>query len=568
MFANKLIVSTQVYLLAFSLALAVPIVAFGALSLAYYAAVERGRLERQSSQIARQTGAILDSEVGDLVAVLRALATSSSLLRGDLADFHAQARRLVEGHDEIVVLRTLGDKQLLNTLFPYGQDLPPAVAISQEDRQAFDKGHSRVSDVYPSPISSEPRVAVAMRPLPMEKPEYLLAITVPTSRFRDAITPTVPANWIIGVGDRRGVYVTHSSRHAEVSGRPGSPAYLANALADSGTFYAQSATGHPLLAGYYRSGLTGWITAANIPTEVLEGPMRRSLAALGIAAALVLAASALFAFLFSRRLAGSARALASRAQDLSSGIPSPPTLRLGVSEFSIIDKALDHAAVAIQERAALTQTLVEALQQKDTLLKEVNHRVKNSLQLVASLLSLQRGQIQEPEARRQFEEAARRINTIAHIHQRLYRDEHLDKVALDQVLTELCEDLNRAFSASRISIVCDAKSCFLPTERAIPLALIINELVTNALKYSFSEGNGGVIRIDCHQRPDAILLSVSDDGEALQADFDPSHSLGLGMKMITALTRQLRATIGVERRAVGKAFTLRVPIEGPEQDAV
>src|SRR6187549_1459657 len=125
MFANKLIVSTQVYLLAFSLALAVPIVAFGALSLAYYAAVERGRLERQSSQIARQTGAILDSEVGDLVAVLRALATSSSLLRGDLADFHAQARRLVEGHDEIVVLRTLGDKQLLNTLFPYGQDLPP-----------------------------------------------------------------------------------------------------------------------------------------------------------------------------------------------------------------------------------------------------------------------------------------------------------------------------------------------------------------------------------------------------------------------------------------------------------
>ena len=86
------------------------------------------------------------------------------------------------------------------------------------------------------------------------------------------------------------------------------------------------------------------------------------------------------------------------------------------------------------------------------LLKEVNHRVKNSLQLVASLLSLQKSQIKEPEARRQFEEAAQRINTVAHIHQRLYRDEHLDKVALDRVLIHLCEDLNRVFPESRISI--------------------------------------------------------------------------------------------------------------------
>ena len=404
-----------------------------------------------------------------------------------------------------------------------------------------------------------------MRPLPIEKPEYLLAITVPTSRFRDAISPAVPSNWIIGVGDRRGVYVTHSTRHAEVSGRPGSPPTWPTRSENSGTFYAQSATGAPLLAGYYRSDLTGWMTAANIPAEVLEEPLRRSLAALGIAAALVLAASALFAFLFSRRLAGSARALASRAEDLSSGIPSSPT-RLGVSEFSVIDKALDHAAVAIQERAALTQNLVEALHQKDMLLKEVNHRVKNSLQLVASLLSLQKSQIQEPEARRQFEEAAQRINTIAQIHQQLYRDEHLDKVALDQVLTELCGDLDRAFSASHITIVCDAASCFLPTERVIPLALVINELVTNAFKYSFSKANG-VIRVECRHEPGAIVLSVSDDGEPLQDDFDPSRSAGLGMKMITALTRQLRATLHVERRAVGKVFTLRVPVEGPEQDA-
>src|ERR1044072_1092065 len=240
MFFNRLM-PTRSYLIAFSLALVVPIIAFGALSFMYYASVERGRLERQAAQIARQTGVILDSEVGDLLALLKALGSSSSLLRGDLADFHAQASRLVEGRDEVVVLRTLGDRQLLNTQFPFGRSLPAPVPLSREDIEAYNAGQPRVSDVYPSPISSEPRVAVAMRPLPMEKPEYLLAITVPTSRFRDAITPTVPAHWIIGVGDRRGVYVTHSSRHGEVTGRPGSSAYLANAVADSGTFYAQSA---------------------------------------------------------------------------------------------------------------------------------------------------------------------------------------------------------------------------------------------------------------------------------------------------------------------------------------
>src|ERR1043166_739857 len=259
-------ISTRAWLLAFSLALVVPILALGAASLAYYASVERGRLEREAALIARQTGAILDSEVGDLVALLKGLGSSSALLRDDLADFHAQARRLVEGQDEIVVLRTLGDTQLLNTQFPYGRSLPAPVQLTTEDRQAFDAGRLRVSDVYASPTTGEPRVAVAMGPLPNTRPASL---------------PAVPANWIIGVGDRRGVYVTHSIRHAEVSGKPGSSAYLAHVVANSGTFYAQSPTGDPLLAGYHRSELTGWITAANIPAEVLQAPLRRSLAALG-----------------------------------------------------------------------------------------------------------------------------------------------------------------------------------------------------------------------------------------------------------------------------------------------
>lgn len=214
-------------------------------------------------------------------------------------------------------------------------------------------------------------------------------------------------------------------------------------------------------------------------------------------------------------------------------------------------------ANALEERQ--TQ-LTRALQQKDLLLKEVNHRVKNSLQLVASLLGLQRARIKDPEARRQFDEAGRRINTVAKIHQRLYRDEDVDRVAFDKFLQELCDELNSAIGdGHKATVICEASSCQLATEDVIPLALIVNELVTNALKYSYPEG-GGLIRVSCHPGAEGIELSVSDTGNKLADGFDPGKSSGLGMKMITALAKQLRATFNVTQESTGKSFTVRVPL--------
>ena len=133
----------------------------------------------------------------------------------------------------------------------------------------------------------------------------------------------------------------------------------------------------------------------------------------------------------------------------------------------------------------MTDSLAEAVHQKEILLREVNHRVKNSLQLVASLLNMQRSQIKDPATRRQFEDAAQRIATVAKVHQRLYRDERIDQVALDQLLDELCADLEAVGSGRNIHIKCTAEPCTLPTERIIPVAIIVNELILNAFKHSF-----------------------------------------------------------------------------------
>jgi two-component sensor histidine kinase len=253
------------------------------------------------------------------------------------------------------------------------------------------------------------------------------------------------------------------------------------------------------------------------------------------------------------------RALQLSVDALASGdFTARPSAQVrGSKELRVLASHFEAMARALEERRA---QLMRALQQKELLLKEVNHRVKNSLQLVASLLGLQRARIKDPEARRQFDEAGRRINTVAKIHQRLYQDEDIDRVAFDKFLHQLCDELNNVASdGGNIRIVCDASACQLPTEDVIPLALIVNELVTNAVKYSYPDG-AGVIRVKCQSEEKTLVLSVSDTGSKLDQEFDPSKSTGLGMKMITALTKQLRATFSLTQDSRGKSFTVRLPL--------
>jgi two-component sensor histidine kinase len=529
----------------------------------YYASLERSRLEAQAAEIAHQMAVILDGKIEEHVALLRGLATAPALRAGDLEAFYAQAIRALRGIEGIIVLRTFAATQLVNTQVPLGQPLPPAVPLTEDEVHTLRSSRTAVSNVYASPVSGEPRIAVALAPLPEERPDYLLAITVPTTRFHASIIDGMPRNWIIGVGDKNGTYVTHSTRHVEVSGKPGWPAYIAKTTGKSGSFYAESAAGRRLLAGYFHSDLTGWLVAANIPVDILEAPLQRSLLVLAGACLLALGVSATFAYFVSRRIAGSADTLAARAQAVGQGRDPGPGAS-GISEFAVIDAALTEAAEAVAARAALHDKLAEALAQKELLLKEVNHRVKNSLQLVASLLNLQRSRVTDPEAKRQFEDAVRRVSAVAQVHQRLYGDEHVDKVALDTFLVDLCRDLNQMAHAGTVMVECTADPCVLPTEQVIPLALIVNELVANAFKYSFPEGGDGLIRLRCEATPGAVVLSVSDDGRPFPVGFDPAQGTGLGMKMIAALVRQLRATLAIEPQPKGKRIKLHVPLNADQ----
>jgi two-component sensor histidine kinase len=292
--------------------------------------------------------------------------------------------------------------------------------------------------------------------------------------------------------------------------------------------------------------------------------VRRSLTTAIAISGLVLLITAALAYLFSRRLAGTADALAERAAALGEGRSLPP-LTSGIKEFGLIDRAMADAAVAVAERAQLTERLAQAVAQKDVLLKEVNHRVKNSLQLVASLLNLQRNQIGDKQTRHHFEDAARRISVVAQVHQRLYQDDRPDQVAFDGFINELCRDLDKVFPERRIRIECDAEPFFISNDKVVPIALVLNELIANAFKYSFPDNADGLIRVTARRHERTVVLTVADDGVKLPDDFGSPASGGLGLKIVAALTRQLRATIEFRNSDVGKEIVLRVPMDSSDE---
>ncbi|CAO3432470.1 hypothetical protein [Azospirillum doebereinerae] len=205
-----------------------------------------------------------------------------------------------------------------------------------------------------------------------------------------------------------------------------------------------------------------------------------------------------------------------------------------------------------------TKALSDMVAQRDLLLKEVNHRLKNSLQLACALVQMQGQSVNGPEARQQLADTVARLQAIARVHDQLYQTEDVRRVAAATYLHSLCADLEQSALASecfwRILVTAD-ETVELATDQAVPVGLLVNELVTNALKHgrpATSDGNiwtveVGLVRIDGGQ----IRLSVRDHGAGLPDAALPRKDGSLGMKLLNGLTRQLNASLIVENAAPG-----------------
>jgi two-component sensor histidine kinase len=210
------------------------------------------------------------------------------------------------------------------------------------------------------------------------------------------------------------------------------------------------------------------------------------------------------------------------------------------------------------ERQRQENSLNAALQHQQVLVKEINHRVKNSLQLVAGMLRLQAGD--DPEVGQRLQEASSRIMAIGRAHDRLYRSPQIEKIELADYLSDICHDLNEITPNCEVRF--EALAPFLlNTDLAINLALVVTEMVTNAAKHGYPDGTRGSVWVRLARAGDEVArLSVCDEGVGLPADFETNKKAGFGMRVVRALAKQTRAQLRIERRTRGTEFVLEIPL--------
>lgn len=220
------------------------------------------------------------------------------------------------------------------------------------------------------------------------------------------------------------------------------------------------------------------------------------------------------------------------------------------------------AIVDISARKRSEDLLRGSLREKETLLHEIHHRVKNNMQLISSLLSLQSGTIPDPQYRALFEDCQSRIRTMALIHEKLYSSGNLAGVSAADYLRDLLRLLMRSYIAERTDVRLESAvdAIELDLGVAIPIGLIVHELVTNALRHGLRGRPAGLLRVSLKRSaPGRCCLQIADDGVGLPADFVPAHSRGLGMRMVSSLTRQLDGNLHVAS-AGGAKFTIDFPV--------
>lgn len=206
-----------------------------------------------------------------------------------------------------------------------------------------------------------------------------------------------------------------------------------------------------------------------------------------------------------------------------------------------------------------------SLREKEVLLKEIHHRVKNNLQVVSSLLNLQVRGIHEESARQAFRESQDRVLAMALIHEQLYQSKDLSDVHFGDYIRQLAAHLFRSYqvSASRIELKTEIEDVHLPVDTAVHCGLIINELVSNALKHAFPHGREGEIRIELKSDSGMVLLAVEDNGVGI-ADTASYWSHGsLGLRLVKSLVRQLQGETEVGKSG-GTAIRIRFAQPEPE----
>jgi PAS domain S-box-containing protein len=245
-------------------------------------------------------------------------------------------------------------------------------------------------------------------------------------------------------------------------------------------------------------------------------------------------------------------------------------------ELAVISPLVDQTGkttnyIAIKEditlRKHMEDDLRESIREKDVLLSEVHHRVKNNLQIISSLLNLESGKYMDSSVRGAFEVSQRRVRAIAQVHERLFASENVAEIDLGEQLFQLAQELETGYGREGITVVFDVERCLIPIDLAVPCGLIANELITNAFKHAFPGNRFGTITIRLHHiGSSSVEFAVCDDGIGstnLSSDTEMSK---LGLILVKNLAEQISADLKIDI-SHGSCITVIIPCHGGDSGA-
>jgi two-component sensor histidine kinase len=228
-------------------------------------------------------------------------------------------------------------------------------------------------------------------------------------------------------------------------------------------------------------------------------------------------------------------------------------------DLAFLQGAANILGMAI-ERERHEHNLKAALERQQFLVKEMNHRVKNSLALVVGMLRLQARENSEPAFVQQLEDATLRVGAIARVHEQLYQSADVERFDVGRYIEGMCKDLGASFAQCEIEVQAQA-GIVISTDRAISSALIVNELVSNAAKHAYQGQGVGKVWVNIATTGvDSFSIAVRDEGGGLPKDIEFGKGKGLGARMVRALTEQLNASLEVVARHPGVEFVVTAPL--------
>lgn len=509
-----------------------PVVAFTVFLLVRADWAQQDAIESEMEARVQTISDAVDHEIEQEIRLLETLAVSSDLDHWNLPAFYEEANRALARNGKwfgIWLADPKTGRQVLNTLVPLGEALPVSddlesvFLVSETGRpQIFSHAATRGA------VSGLPVIGVRVPVTRDDMVQWVLTAGLKTSLLADVMRDLgVPPRWTAAVLKGDGQIISRNREPEKFAGKLAT-ADLRAAIArnDFGVFKATTQEGTEVYTVLTRSPLTGWVTALGVPAADLKPLVRRPFFALaGGGLASLLLAAALAAAL--NRLFMQRRAELERVR-------------------------------AAEARAAHMKEMQRSLTEKEILLREVHHRVKNNLQVITSLLRIQ-ARSMSPEAQPFVQDSVRRIAAMGRVHDQLYRSEHLAEIDLARYLDSLISDLASSHGASRRSIQCriEADHILVDLDTATSLGLILTEAISNAFKHAFPNEAPGRIVVTAKAQADSFIVRVADNGPGLPADAVPRPG-SIGMELINRLSNQIDATTTI-RTDGGTVFEITVP---------